>query len=368
MGGYMSVRNTLNLLAIFALAISAGCKLNKDGNCLNPKAGCFVKDTEAPRVTVTDPPSTETNPAAPNQPSLSQIVITFSEPMKNAGDKSNYSVTPIAATIGSIDKLSDTSYRVNFSNPPTGVAQAVLNIAPLTDLSGNAITVATSTITVPLEPIQATHTFVSNQAGSFQSTDLTWKNGNLVAVDYTVKKGGTSCATATALSGTNVSGTGLAANAQVVTTLDRLQFTDQVATKVWVCQVNVGAGVNVELETTITRDDTSPLVGTITAGIYPRPYTITLTCSDNAERIAYRTDGIAPTYTVARVEVNPAVQYVTATGYALPMGEINLIYSCVDRAGNISTASAVYNLKSAMVWGTSLWSAPGPTPPYDVWK
>lgn len=364
----MTVRKPFAAVAAFALFFFAGCKLNKDGNCLNPKAGCFVKDTEAPRVTVTDPPSTETTPGAPNQPSLSQIVITFSEPMKNAGDKSNYSVTPIAATIGSIDKLSDTSYRVNFSNPPTGIAQAVLNIAPLTDLSGNAITVPTSTITVPLAPIQATHTFVSNQAGSFQSTDLTWKNGNLVAVDYTVKRGGTNCATATALSGTNVSGTGLAANAEVVTTLDRLQFTDQVATKVWVCQVNAGAGVNVELEITITRDDTSPAVGTITAGIYPRPHTITLTCSDNAERIAYRTDGIAPTYTVARVEVNPAVQYVTATGYALPMGEINLIYSCVDRAGNISAASAVYNLKSAMVWGTSLWSVPGPTPPYDVWK
>ncbi|MFO1524950.1 MAG: Ig-like domain-containing protein [Turneriella sp.] len=371
----MSVKiNILLLSAMLATLLMPACKLNKDLNCDNPKASCFKKDTEAPTISATSPASAAIGgTTTPAQSSLASVTVTFSEPMKNADDVKNYPkpTGPGAAALNvvSITKIDDRSYTINLSGNVGGGA-VDFDLRALMDLSGNALSNGQFTITTT--SIDRSSDYVST--GGYTTVTAVWKNTNNVTVAYQFKKGGTSCtAGATDITaGTNLSGPGAGIydsgtdSPKYTTTINETEITSN-PTTIRLCLTNAGAGLQTEQTFDLFRDNSPPTLNTLTADTVVRPYTITLTCTDNLDKIAYTTNGTAPTFSASGAITN-GTQYVVATGYALPMGTTQFTYRCIDRAGNVTAASATYTFRSAFTWDQSNWSASGPTPPYDVWK
>ncbi len=87
---------------------------NKEANCLNPAASCYVPDITSPEVTAVAiyKDFTLTTPDVPGSTvsTLYAIDITYSEVMLNADDKSLFSFTAGAGdanlSISSVEKLS----------------------------------------------------------------------------------------------------------------------------------------------------------------------------------------------------------------------------------------------------------------------
>jgi len=376
MGGFMSVRNTLNLLAIFALAISAGCKLNKDGNCLNPKAGCFVKDTEAPRVIGTSPASQPTVASPTPVPTLNTLIIDFSEPMLNAGNKANYP-NPVGGSntlsITSVTKINEERYQLNMSGAVGTGPSVVFDLSLLTDLSGNAI--SPTQITVLTSTIGAVPDTVTS-SGGYTETNITWTNTTPDAMTYAIKVNGTNCTDATAIAGTNVTGTALS-NATVVTNAGFAQFPLATNT-VRVCLTPVTTGTATSFTVTVNRDDTDPSLTGLTAMRVKIPHSITLTCTDNMafDRIVYTIDNTVPGFTVnptgTNIGATPTANshlYSTGSGYSLTTrGQVNFQYRCIDKAGRLNSEGVrSVLLQSKMVWDETNWSAPAAAQPYDAW-
>jgi len=377
-GGFMNARVFSAVTAALALTFFTACKLNKDGNCLNPKAGCFVKDTEAPRVASTTPAST---PSAATRATIvvrTDVTIYFSEPMLNAEDLSSYP-NPIGTgctlQITGVTKINDTTYRLNISSGEVGTGLITFDLSALRDLSGNAI--SPNTFQIQAGAIAANPPGVSSTG--YLETNITWGNETPDTMNYLVKIGGTDCGTAVNATGTNVSGTVLSGGA-VITNLGFSQFSAGSNT-VRVCMTPVSTGTDTPLSVTVTRDDIAPTTNdlTFTNGRCQIPYAITLTCNDNVDRIIYTIDGTNPAFNIqttgGAVGATPqgtSQVYSIGSGYTLQLrGSTNFRYLCVDTAGHLNS-SGVAGVKSAtcqskMVWGETNWSAAGPTQPYDVW-
>lgn len=370
------MKNSKSVLVVAgALSLlAAACKLNKDTNCLNPKAGCYNKDTEQPSIVSTTPTSAALGGTTTAVTSLPSVTITFSEPMKNAGDIKNYPKPTNSGatnlTITSITKIDDKNYTINLAGVVSG-GPIDFDLRALMDLSDNAISNGQFTITSA--GVNLSSDYVST--GGYTSVTVTWKNNNSVTADWQFKKGGTSCtsgAPVNVTSGSNLSG--LAAgiynsgtdSPKFTTTINEAEITSN-PTTFRICLTNAGAGLQTEVTFDLLRDNVAPTLNTLTSDTVCRPYNISLTCTDNMARIAYRTDGVAPAFTAAGIEIAPAVLY-PATGFVLPQGTTQFMYRCIDKAGNLSAASANYTFKSGFCWDSSSWSAAGPTPPYDVWK
>ena len=360
--GFIKVKEYA-FLAVAALSLlTASCKINKDANCDNPKAACFKKDTEQPTVTSTNPVSTATMPTPTALNSLSSFTITFSEPMKNADQKSNYP-NPTGSgsngmTIASVSKIDDKNYQVIMSGTPIGGTVA-FNFGALTDLSGNTLT--NPTISFEINGITTNHDYVSS--GGYTSVTLTWSNNTIYSVNYQVKKG-TDCTTGTLLTGTNVDSLGvpITPTTQIVTTLAFGQFVDQTLTTVWVCQTLVGPGTTVAVSTSIGRDDSapsttaSPTTTTVLTGatIVRFPATILLTCNNNYDQISYTINGAAPPGFPP-----PAPNLYPATGITLPLPtgttdkDRTVKYQCRDKAGNVEAAAQTAVYKAEFQWADS---------------
>jgi|GEM_PF-6052010 len=372
------MKNSKSVLVVAgALSLlTAACKINKDDNakCLNPKAACYNKDTEAPTIKSTTPTSAALGGTTTAVSSLASVTVTFSEPMKNAGDIKNYPKPTNSGatnlTITSITKSDDLNYTINLAGVVSGGA-IDFDLRALTDLSDNAISNGQFTITSA--GVNLSSDYVST--GGYTSVTVIWKNNNTVAADYQFKKGGTSCTTGgpvNVTAGTNLSGLGAGVYNSgtglptFTTTINEPEVTSN-PTTFRICLTNAGAGLQTEVPFDLLRDNTVPTLNTLTSDTLCRPTTLTLTCTDNQDKIAYRTDGVAPTFTAAGAIVAPAVLY-PATGFVLPQGTTQFMYRCIDKAGNVTAASANYTFKSGFCWDSSLWSAAGPTPPFDVWK
>lgn len=347
----MVAKSIISVVAAGVLAFAGmACKINKDANCLNPKAACYKKDTEAPSVVVTKPASLETTPTASADGSaITGLVITFSEPMKNASDKGNYSIS--SGSITAAQQIDDKNYQLTITGVAAGLNQVVITAPALLDLSGNSIT--NGTMTVPLNGIQVTHSYVSSQAGAYNTTDLQWKNSNLVSVNYTVSS--TDCASPTAYTGTNVTGTATA-DQTITTTLGFAQFTDQTTVTVRICQKNVGQGIDLTLSTTIGRDDTSPTSTIVTSNTAPVAYpaTITLSCSDHSDKIAYSIGVANPDFTAPNIIAGTL--YVAATGVTIPIPTVlaertrTVKARCLDLAGNKEGAIQSKSFNAELQW------------------
>lgn len=360
-------------VAVAALSLLVvACKINKDSNCLNPKAACYNKDTEQPSVIATMPVSAPLGQTTASNNSLTEVVITFSEPMKNADKKANYpNPTNTGAanlSIVSVDKIDERNYRINLTGPVSG-GQIDFDLRALVDLSNNALTNPQFTITGSSVNLQ--HEYVST--GGYTSTLITWSNSTNAIVSYQVKIGNGTCASGTVnASGPNVSpasGAGIPISDHTVATEQTFTILEAaiVSNPTFFHICLTGPGVDTDLPFSVGRDDTPPTIDTITGGVFARPYVITLTCNDALmDKIAYTTDGTTdPNFTVAGAVNGSSTQYVPATGLSIPLGQIQLRFRCIDKGGNKVNVSALYDFKSAMVWDTSVWFNGAPN---DYWK
>lgn len=364
-------------VAVVALSLlPAACKINKDDNakCLNPKAACFKKDTEAPRVTGTTPASQPTEASPTPVATLNTLIIDFSEPMKNADNKANYS-NPVGGgnslSITSVTKINEQRYQLNFSGSVGTGGSIQFDLSQLTDLSGNAVSPAQLTIlTSTIGAVPDTLT----SSGGYTETNITWTNTTPDAMNYAIKVNGTNCTDATAITGTNVSGT-VASNGQVITNAGFAQFPSAVNT-LRVCLTPVTTGTVTAFTVTVNRDDIVPTVNALTSSRVKIPYAITLTCSDNVDRIIYTIDGSTPSFTVTAtgtaigaVASANSLTYSIANGYSLvTRGAVTFKYLCIDKAGHLNTGGVqTAVLQSKMVWDETNWSAAAQPQPYDTW-
>ncbi len=358
-----------------------GCKiyeLNREINCTNPKAACFERDREAPRIASTTPasqPST-TSPAA--VATLNTLLLNFSEPMKNAADLSNYP-NPTGSgsnlSIVSVTKINEQTYQLNLTGA-VGSGSVVFDLSRLTDLAGNALSPAS--VTVLTSSIAAVPDFVTS-AGGYAETNITWTNTTPYTMTYAVKKNGADCTSATAVTGSNVAGT-VASNGQVVTNLNFSQITAGATDTIRVCLTPVTLGSATAFTVTVARDDSAPTLSTLSLTRCQLPYTISVTCSDNSDRIIYTIDGSVPSFTVTATGASVGATasansfaYPTSGGYSLTThGQVTFKYLCIDKAGHTNTGSVLSaTCQSKGVWGTegagTYWHANSPSQPYDVW-
>lgn len=361
-----------------ALFFSA-CKLNKDINCLNPKSGCHERDREAPSVVSSTPASQPSTASPAAVATLNTLLINFSEPMKNAGDLSNYpnpTVSGGSLMITSVTKINNQAYQLNLTGA-VGVGTVVFDLSRLTDLAGN--TISPATLTVLTSSIAAVPDAVTSTGGGYAETNITWTNTTPYAMTYVVKKNGTDCTSATAVTGANVTGTVLS-NAQVVTNLGFAQITAGATDTIRICLTPVAAGSATMLTVSVSRDDTAPTLSTLSLTRCQLPYAITVTCTDNVDRIIYTIDGSVPSFTITSTGASVgataspnSLAYSIASGYSLTThGSVTFRYLCIDKAGHTNTGGVqAATCQSKGVWGSvsagTPWYAPGPAQPYDVW-
>lgn len=361
----MAAQKWAFVAAVGVLAFAgAACKINKDANCLNPKASCYKKDTEAPTIVATNPESSANaaNPMNPTaQSSLSSFTITFSEPMKNADQKSNYP-NPTGSgsngmTITSVGKMDDRNYQVILNGTPSA-GNVTFDLGALTDLSDNRL--ANSSLLFKTNGIQTNHSSLS--ASGFTDATLTWQNDNTVSVNWEIKKGGSSCATAAPIAGAGQNGTNLAPGGIINTTINFSEITpDQTSRIFWVCQT--ATGINVELNITLNRDDTAPVTTATpvttnalgTATVLRFPATVTLSCSDNYDQISYTIDGsVPPAFPVTAPNLYPDTGITLPLPTAIGFRDRTVRYRCRDRAGNVEATEKVSIYKAELQWSDTL--------------
>lgn len=367
------------LCAAILLFLFAACKLNKDINCLNPKAGCFERDREAPSIVSTIPQSQPSTAAPAAVATLNTIVFNFSEPMKNADDLANYPNPTVAGgslAITSVTKINSQTYQLNLTGA-VGTGTVVFDLSLLKDLAGNTLSSASHTVlTSSIAAVPAT---VTSSSGAYNETNITWTNTTPYAMTYIVKKNGANCAAASAVTGANVTGT-VMSNGQIVTNLSYTQITAAATDTIRVCLTPVSSGSATELTVSVARDDSAPTLSTLSLTRCQLPYLITVTCSDNVDRIIYTIDGSTPAFTVTSSGTSVGATagantfaYSIAGGYSLNThGLVTFKYLCIDKAGHTNTGGVqAATCQSKGVWGSHAagtpWYGASPTQPYDVW-
>ncbi len=366
---------------VFALPLVfflPACKLNKDINCLNPKSGCFERDKELPAIVLTTPQSQPSTAAPAAVATLNTLVLNFSEPMKNADDLSNYpnpTVSGGSLSITSVTKINSQTYQLNLTGA-VGTGTVVFDLSRLKDLAGNTLSPANHTVLT--SSIAAVPDAVTS-SGGYAETNITWTNTTPYAMTYTVKKNGADCTSATAVNGSNKSGT-VMSNGQVVTNLAFGEFTAGSTDTIRVCLTPVSTGSATALTVSVARDDSPPTLSTLSLTRCQLPYQITVTCTDNADRIIYTIDGTLPSFNVtptgsavgATASAN-SLAYSLTGGYSLTThGLVTFRYLCIDKAGHLNTGNVqAATCQSKGVWGSHAagtpWYAPSPTQPFDVW-
>jgi hypothetical protein len=376
----MDFRN-LNILFVSGISgILLACnpfKVDKNENCLNPQAGCYNRDKEAPKVISTTPASQPTTASPAAVATLNSLVISFSEPMENAGDLSNYpnpTVTGGSLSITSVTKINNQTYQLNLTGS-VGTSTVTFDLSRLIDLAGNSLSPAS--VTVLTSNIAAVPDFVTS-SGGYAETNITWTNTTPDAMTYQVKKNGADCTSATAVTGANVSGT-VMSNGQVVTNLSFSQITAGATDTLRVCLTPVSSGSATAFTVYVSRDDSAPTLSTLSLTRCQLPYLINVACTDNADRIVYTIDGTLPSFTVvstgASVGATASANSIAypAGGYSLNThGLVTIKYLCIDKAGHLNTGGVqLATCQSKGVWGSTSagtpWYSASPPQPFDVW-
>ena len=119
------IRNVLRIPTLGALLLLFYCSVNLDENCLNPKASCFVRDTEAFALVSTTPANAATNVApCTGNPCIAKIVLAFSKPMSTnvtptlsaeIHDGTGYISAPITSTVFSWSTTTNTNDTLTIS-------------------------------------------------------------------------------------------------------------------------------------------------------------------------------------------------------------------------------------------------------------
>ncbi|TGL44361.1 chitobiase/beta-hexosaminidase C-terminal domain-containing protein [Leptospira perdikensis] len=203
------------------------------------------------------------------------------------------------------------------------------------DNAGNQSIVYSETYTVDtvIPTVTINSVLPSNYLKSGQTSTISWKSNK--AGSYEVKLGN-SCASGTALTGTNVSGT-VAANESISSEIPVTSFGSEGSKTIAVCVSNL-VGTKGGTTVNLTVDLTNPtLSASVDSGTYTTAQTLTITCADlqsSCHEIIYTSNGSIPSFDVSGSIVNGQLY----TGSIITPNTAVLEYRFLarDRAGNLS--------------------------------
>lgn len=353
------------ILAVLAIFAPACKKLDVGSNCLNDKAPCFKADKTAPRVDASLP---QPNTGSTTVSILTAVQVTFSEEMKDATDTSHYALSGTgqgSLAVVSVETISTKTVQVNLTGL-VGNGPIVLSFPGLTDFNGNALVAANATVTltgnlnigVVFEDASTTY-YVSNDnmptpaaPNNTNRTSAVIKWHHVYDTDnnnsYQVKIGGSNCADAANATGTNVSGAGLVANSSITTTLSAASnFATAGSYIVRICLDNTNMNKSGEGVATVISDNTEPtIIASLGTGAYGGVKSVTFSCSDNCDTIAYNVlsgsstpaDPDAPTFNSSgSVLTGTLLSGAWITPHASDPWITKITLVAFDRAGNQST-------------------------------
>lgn len=226
------------------------------------------------------------------------------------------------------------------------------------DIAGNWSTVSAST--APTYVVDTTLPEVSValgagyrgyvSTGGYTSTTLEFTT-NQSGTPYRIVAGATSCA---AMDGTSLIGPGPfstpAAGTLISHTIPATSFSTASSgvNNVYICVQNAAATKWGAASLQVIRDDVRPTtVVSVSTGSYGAQQSVVVTCDNNADKIAYTTDGTTPSF-FANGEIQNGFSH---TGpYTTPEGVTTFKYLCRDKAGNeeLAVSTQVYTIDSLL--------------------
>lgn len=204
------------------------------------------------------------------------------------------------------------------------------------DRAGNQSVVFSESYTVDtvVPTITINSVLPSTYLKNDQVATISWKSDK--AGNYHLKLGAT-CASGSALSGTNVTGT-VAANETVVSEIPVASFGSEGNKTVVVCVANL-VGTNGSSSVNYTVDHSSPVItASVDNGTYTGPQTLTISCEDlysGCHEVIYTVNGTSPSF-----DANGSIQNGQLyTGSIITPNNAVLQYRFLakDHAGNVST-------------------------------
>ncbi|MBM9590132.1 chitobiase/beta-hexosaminidase C-terminal domain-containing protein [Leptospira sp. 201903075] len=204
------------------------------------------------------------------------------------------------------------------------------------DHAGNQSIVLSETYTVDtiIPTVTINSVLPSTYLKSGQTATISWKSDK--AGNYEVKLG-SSCATGTVLTGTNVSGA-TSANVSITSEIPVASFGSEGTKTVFVCVSNM-VGTKGGTSIGLTVDLSNPTISaSINSGIYSTPQTLTITCTDlhsGCHEIIYTNNGTSPSFDASGSIVNGQLY----TGSIITPNNLVLEYRFLarDHAGNVSS-------------------------------
>ncbi|HNL11168.1 MAG TPA: hypothetical protein PKM44_11695, partial [Turneriella sp.] len=348
------------LLGLVLLPACSGLKLDKESNCLNDKTACYKEDKTRPRVQTftTQPPLDGANSLT----ELQHIDVTFSEEIKDGELAQTYKFKPSAGhsfNVTSVQRLSTYTYRLIVGGGLQNTGLIEVDIAALKDYNENPMDTIvpvefTGNVNIPIVS-SVNHNGVST-TGGYASVNLKFYHNYTADVtnanSYQVRltSGAVDCSGGTLLT----SGSNFAPGSanEITWNVPAASFASGM-NRLVVCISNANnPNAANSASWPIIRDDVAPaLTYTPAGGSYKDPQAITLSCGNNADKIAYTsvsqqgsvpTDPAAPTFDPATGNIVTGNTYGTGLTAENPANPTytKFIWRCIDIAGNLSTALA----------------------------
>jgi Concanavalin A-like lectin/glucanases superfamily/Bacterial Ig-like domain len=362
---------SLRYAVLGALALTGSCRFfDPNENCLNPRASCFTPQTVAPYVVSYVPiPNRGSNTVA----KLEGIQVTFSQRIKGWLNPDNYELTNMGSLkIASIEQTGTYTVTLKLSGKLAN-GNADLSFPGLTNFTSMPFSKGTSLrlignldIGVSILDSTSTH-FVSSGGGLAKTTvAINWNHDYRIDPQnnnsFILKLGGSSCADAGAISGgTNITGSNLPGNSTITSTIPLSGNFDSSGTYfVRICvQNNSGFNKSGEAVAIVVNDSSAPVLqASIGNGAYARMQSVSISCTDNCVRIAYRgatgtsSQGTpsAPTFNSdGSVQTGTEFTGSWITPYSGDSTYSTLIAVAIDTAGNQSTPLVLsYQINSSL--------------------
>jgi hypothetical protein len=360
---------------ITLLPILLGCgALDKDSNCLNEKAGCFKADKTRPQLTQSLYPASG---ALISQLPYADLI--FSEELNNpkASDFVVSGAGGVGLSVISVEKTASYTYRLTMNQSAVSNGPILISFVNLKDYAGNVITGVSDVtyqgnvdIAIRLTATPTVLTGISNTAGGYNQSGFNASfthgfvddDGN--AWSACITAGAISCPLGSGFAnGSNLASLDKAVSPGTAVALTRTptQFAlGQNRLVIYVENVTKNRkGIN---SWPIFRDDTAPASTFTPPGdAYSTARQVTLTCSDNADKIIYTSASqqssapAAPANPTFDTSGNPVAPAVTYTGPITTPATPDPFYTtykwlCIDKGGNkeSSVKTATYIIDSSL--------------------
>ena len=354
---YLRKNFSLFILPIWLFA-NLACDLTSfEDNCIDPSASCFTEDTTVPTFTSSSPTGGSSVDAT-----FTTLQLTFSEQLANATETANFTLSGTGAAALTIYTATIALNVVTVTLTGTvNNGPIIIDFSSLKDYNGNALT-GTSSVSLTGDVslvVSLLNTPLGVSSGSsasvYGSTSIQWSHnytlssGNNYAIqtgttcDYSaaIDSTGSSTLDTAFSSGSNLSNTSVSSGTTVSTTINLAEFSTG-DTTVLVCVENPTDGKSGQASVVVTRDNTVPTVSVdITAGSFSAAQTVTISGTDNVDRIIYTDDGSTPSFN-SDGSINTGT-LITGT-YTTPSSGVTAIattlkYMAIDVGGNVSAVS-----------------------------